>query len=71
MFDNIFFPSDLVVHELVSLFVQELWLEKPIPRQFLSNLLYQCDSGYPVVNSLILAFGGEKSVSNWIKKDDS
>ena len=59
----------MVVHELVALLVQELWLERPIPRQFLCYLLSQVDSGYPVVDSLILVLGGVKLVSKWIQKD--
>lgn len=62
--------QDFTIHELVSLLLQELWLEKPIPQQFLSNLLNQVDIGYPVVNSLILALGGVKSISKWIQEDD-
>lgn len=48
--------------------MQELWLEIPIPFQFLSYLLSQGDSGNPVVDSIILALGGSKTITKWIQK---
>lgn len=49
--------------------MQELWLERPIPHQFLSYLLSQRDSGHPVVDPLIKSFGGTKVIIKWIQKD--
>ncbi|KAJ7389930.1 hypothetical protein OS493_028396, partial [Desmophyllum pertusum] len=59
----------VILQELVSLFVQELWLGRPVPRQFFSFLLSHGDSGYPVVDSLVLALGGTKVITKWIQKD--
>ena len=53
----------------MSLLMQELWWERPIPHQFLSYLLSQRDSGYPVVDSLVKSFGGRKMITKWIQKD--
>lgn len=57
--------SDVILQELVSLFTLELWMEKPIPHQFLSFILSHSDSGYPVVDSLILGVGGTKVITKW------
>lgn len=63
------FVTDVVLQELLSLLMQELWLERPIPHQFLSYVLSQRDSGYPVVDSLMQSLGGTKIITKWIQKD--
>ena len=62
------FTSDVVLQDLLSLLMQELWLEIPIPFQFFSHLLSQGNSGKPVVDSIILALGGSKTITKWIQK---
>lgn len=64
---------EVALHELVSLFMQEVWMERLIPRQFLSFLLCQGESGYPVAKSLIQVLGGKKVVETWLldEKTDS
>lgn len=70
------FPNclpEVALHELFSLFMQEVWMERHLPRQFLSFLLCQDDSGYPVAKSLIQVLGGRKVVETWLadEKTDS
>lgn len=60
--------SDVILQELISLFTQELWMEKPIPHQFLSFILSHSDSGCPVVDSLIQELGGTKVITKWTQK---
>ncbi|KAM7446686.1 nucleolar pre-ribosomal-associated protein 1 [Porites harrisoni] len=60
--------QDCVLLDLVYLFMQEFWTERPIPRQFLSFLLSLSDTGSPVVDSLILALGGSKVIKKWVQK---
>ena len=64
-----YFATDVVLQELVSLLMQELWLERPIPYQFLSYVLTQRDSGCPVVDSLSQSLGGTKIITKWIQQD--
>ena len=64
------FVTDGVLLDLVYLFMQEFWTERPIPRQFLSFLLSHSDTGCPVVDSLTLALGGTKVIKKWVQKQD-
>ena len=61
-----YYPLEAALHELVSLFMQEVWMERLIPRQFLSFLLCQGESGYPVAKSLNQVLGGKKVVETWL-----
>lgn len=65
-----FFTSDVILQELVSLFMQELWMERPSPDQFLSFLLSYTDCGFPVVDSLVLALGGTKVIASWTQNQN-